>query len=211
MGSPPESLQRSIPALRRTKSRRDCGPAPWLDADERYARGGGESGAACEMSGGRRRRAEGASPASSGTGMSATAGRIPTAPKSAMKPASVCEQPIVGQSQSCVPCLSPCSGHTGALCVQRAVFHPRVLRTGVTRKRGGDERQSPPRATRGQSRQRSARDCVPELHDRYYLLLRQPGVEMLRLRARGAGLNCQPCPGSAASTISMLRARRRGG
>ena len=56
--------------------------------------------------------------------MSALAGRIPTAPKTAMKPASDCEQPIVGQSQSCVPCLSPCSAQTGALWCRGQSFIP---------------------------------------------------------------------------------------
>ena len=41
--------------------------------------------------------------------------RKATTPKSAMKPASVSEHPIVGQSQSCEPCFSACTGHAGAL------------------------------------------------------------------------------------------------
>ena len=66
--------------------------------------------------------------------------------------------------------------------VQRAIFHPCVLRTGVTRKRGGDggnHHHVPREGNRGNE----ARATACQLHDRYYLLLRQPGVEMLRRRA----------------------------
>ncbi len=67
-----------------------------------YARGGGESGTgASEIADGE--IAGAASSAPTGNGMSITAGRMPTVPKNAMNPVSVCEHPIVGQSQSCVP------------------------------------------------------------------------------------------------------------
>lgn len=55
------------------------------------------------------------SPAATSEGTPTEAGRMPIVPKIAMMPAAADEQPIVGQSHSCVPCLSPCTGHAGAL------------------------------------------------------------------------------------------------
>ena len=66
--------------------------------------------------------------------------------------------------------------------VQRAVFHAGVARTGVTRKGGGNSGNHD-HVPREGNRGNETRATADRLHDRYYLLLSQPGVEVLRLRA----------------------------
>ena len=90
---------------------------------------------------------------------------MPTAPKSAMNPASVCAHPMVGQSQSCVPCFSACTGHTGALSCKRAVRPcPRASELAShdeRRRHDGDRHDVPREGNRGNQ----ARAIAYELHD----------------------------------------------
>ena len=121
-----------------------------------------------------------------------------------MKPASVCEQPIVGQSQSCVPCLSPCSGHTGALwcsgqsfipaCSEPASHENAVATAAITT-------TCHARAIAATKRARLRTNCMTGI-----ISYCASQVSRCCDGAPGTGLNCQPCRGSTARTTSILRA-----
>jgi len=110
------------------------------------------------------------------------------APKSAMNPASVCAHPIVGQSQSCVPCFSACSGHAGTLWCNGQFSIPACSDAGLEPHESAVDSTAIAttchvRAIAATRRARLRTICMITVS----LLLFQPGVQMPGLRARGAG------------------------
>ena len=93
--------------------------------------------------------------------------------------------------------------------VQRAVRHARVLGCGAgmtrQRRRQNGYRHDVPRES---NRSNQARAIAYELHDPRYLIAvstTRPDAAIACAWRQATALNCQPCPGSVASTMSMVR------